>query len=265
MKKLLAVIFVGIMLISGCGNSKVSKLDEIKKAGKIVMYTNAEFPPYEFVQDDEIVGVDIEIGKAIAEKIGVELEIMNADFDGIVASIATGKGDVGISGITINEERKGQVDFSVPYVDSVQYVILPEDSELKVVEDFAELALGGQTGTTGSMLIEDEIADGVLAGTKAEFKSYKSAPTAMQDLITGRIAGVVIDELVAISIADANEGYKAIPLIYKSGSPVTEQFGVAIKKENEDLLKIIDEAISSMLSDGSVEKYLDEYSAIAQE
>lgn len=268
MKKLFTIAIVGILLMTGCssgGTAAESKVDAIKAVGKLTMYTNAEFPPYEFMENDEIVGVDVEIGKAIADKLGVTLDIQNAEFSGIVAAIATGKGDIGLSGITINDDRKTQVDFSTPYVDSVQYIIVPEDSTLSVMEDFAGLVIGGQTGTTGAMLVETEIAEGVLKDAGAEIKTYNSAPVAMQDLIAGRIAAVVIDELVAMSIADANEGYKAVPFAYKSGAPVTEQFGVAVAKGNEDLLKVIDEAVQEMLDQDLIQTYIDQYSAVVAE
>jgi len=268
MKKVIVVLLAIGLVITGCGGQStpgkqpaegLSKLDQIKSAGKLTVFTNAEFPPYEFMEGEEIVGVDVEIAKAIASEIGVELDMQNANFDGIVASIASGRGDLGISGFTITDERKKQVDFSVPYVDSVQYMIIPDNSELKVLEDFAGKSVGAQLGTTGEMLVQGEIDDGVLKGTNAEVKPYQSAPLAMADLIAGRIVAVVIDELVAINIAKVNTGYLAIPLVYKSGSPVTEQFGVAVKKGNEDLLAIVNKVVSDMVNKGLIEKYIDQY------
>lgn len=261
MKKMIVLLVACMLVFSACSKGD-SKIDAIKSAKQITMYTNAEFPPYEFMENNEIVGVDVEIGKAIAKKLGVELVIKNAEFAGIVASIASGKGDLGLSGITINDSRKESVDFSHPYTDSVQYIILPIDSSIEVVEDLAGKALGVQTGTTGAMLVEEEIEKGVLAGTNTELKPYNSAPVAMQDLIAGRISAVVIDELVAISVAAENSGYMAIPFIYENGVPVTEQFGVAIKKGNEDLLKIINEVIDDMVSKGLIEQYIDQYSGM---
>ncbi|MDR1135036.1 MAG: transporter substrate-binding domain-containing protein [Clostridiales Family XIII bacterium] len=273
MKKFIALLFIIAIAISGCGGngdaaddseqpggSTTGKLDQIKSSGTLVMYTNAEFPPYEFIEGNEIVGVDVEIGKAIAEKLEVELEVVNADFGGIVASIASGKGDVAVSGITIDDERRAQVDFSTPYVESVQYIIVPENSDIGFVEDLSDKAVGVQSGTTGSMLVEDEINEGVLRGGTTDLKQYTSAPVAMQDLINGRIDAVVIDELVAIALANEHEAYTAMPLVYTKGSPMTEQFGVAVAKGNEDLLAIIDEVVGGMVADGLIELYIQEYS-----
>jgi polar amino acid transport system substrate-binding protein len=237
------------------------KLAAIQSSGKLVMYTNAEFPPYETIgEGGEIVGVDVEIGKAIAEKLGVELEIENAQFDGIVASIASGKGDVAITGLTITEERSQQIDFSVPYVDSIQYLIVPDDTKIATVEDLADLRVGAQTGTTGEMLLGDDISGGVLAGTSTEVVQYNSAPLAMEDLKNGRIDAVIIDEQVAIQLAGLNDGYQAIPANYTSGDPMTEQYGVGIAKGNEDLLAVINEVVTGLVAEDKITAWLDEYS-----
>jgi polar amino acid transport system substrate-binding protein len=268
MKKKIAVVLALALVfsfaLSACGSEKKAektKLEQIKDAKVLVMYTNAEFPPYEFLgEGEEIIGVDIEIGKAIAKELGVELKIENAEFDSIVASISSGKGDVAITGLTITEERKQQVDFSPPYVDSVQYLILPNDSDIETMEDLAGKSIGAQTGTTGEMLVQEEIDNGVLKDKKTTLVQHKSAPTAMQDLIVGRIDAVVIDELVAIEIAAQNDSYKAMPFVYETGTPVTEQFGVAIKKGNEDLLRVIDKVINELLASGQIEAWIEEYS-----
>lgn len=271
MKKVLALVLAAVMSVTvfaGCGGSgkSANKLDQIKKAGKITMYTNAEFPPYEYLGDDnQVAGVDVEIGQAIADKLGVKLDIKNTNFEGIVAGIASGKGDLGLSGITITAERKKEVDFSVPYVESVQYLIVPENSDIETMEDLAGKTCGGQTGTTGFMLVDDEIngtngAAGVLKGKDATAKAYSSAPTAMLDLQAGRIQAVVIDELVAIEIAKENPGYKAIPFKYEDGSPVAEQFAVAVKKGNDELLNEINEVVKGLVDDGKIDEFIDKHS-----
>jgi polar amino acid transport system substrate-binding protein len=216
MKKLLILLFIFAFALAGCGGTdggvsdggdnetavedteNESKLDAIKRAGVITMFTNAEFPPFEFMEGNEIIGVDVEIGKAIAERIGVELNIENAEFAGIVASIASGRGDMAITGLTITEERAQTVDFSVPYVNSIQYLILPEGSDILFMEALENKTVGVQTGTTGSMFVEDEIEDGVLDGKGTEVRHYNSAPIAMQDLIVGRLDAVIIDQHVAL-------------------------------------------------------------------
>jgi polar amino acid transport system substrate-binding protein len=278
MKRLLTLVFVLTIAftfaLTGCGgDSKTDdaagtdapaadgKVAAIQAAGELVMYTNAEFPPYEYLGDnDEIIGVDIEIGKAIAAKLGVELVIENAVFDGIVASIASGKGDVAITGLTIDEGRKKEIDFSTPYVDSIQYIVVPEDSTLATFEDLADKSVGSQTGTTGQMFLDDEISDGVLAGTDTVDNPYNSAPIAMEDLKAGRLDAVIIDEQVAIQLANQNDGYKAIALNFANGTPVTEQYGVGIAKGNEDLLAIINEVIDEILAQDKITTWIEQYS-----
>ncbi|MDP4153664.1 MAG: transporter substrate-binding domain-containing protein [Bacillota bacterium] len=283
MKKFFAIMLSAAMLLTmlvGCGSAKTSqtskssdnsettnstkttssaKIDKIKAAGKLVMYTNAEFPPYEFMKGSDYAGVDVEIGKKIADKLGVKLEINNTNFDGIVASIGSGKGDIGLSGITITDERKEQVDFSHPYVDSVQYLIVANDSPLQYVEDFAGKNVGGQTGTTGALLMQDEIDKGVLKGSNAKVTTYDSAPTAMLDLKSKRIDAVVIDKETAINLAKENTGYKSIPLKYKNGNPMTEQYGIAVAKGSDDLLKVINEVVDDMVSKGEVTNLVNQY------
>lgn len=263
MKKILAVLLAAVMGVSalaGCSGSK-SQLEKIESSGTLTVYTNAEFPPYEYVgEGGEIIGVDVEIGKKIAEKIGVELEVKNTKFDGIVAGVTSGKADLGIAGITVTEERQQQVDMSHAYVESIQYLVVPEDSDLSSMADLAGKTVGGQTGTTGYMAVEDEINKGSLKDKNSEIKPFDSAPVAMQDLIKGGIDAVVIDELVAIEIANANPGYKAVPLTYDDGEPVKEQFAVAVKKGNEDLLEIVNEVIDELVESGQIDTWIDQYS-----
>ena len=283
MKKILGLLLVFALLAAGCGgggtdsnndtpdvqeevqeetNDDVSdvgggRIDAIMQAGEIVMFTNAEFPPYEFLEDNEIVGVDVEIGKAIAERLGVELRIENSEFGGIIAAIQAGRGDMAISGITIRDDRLELVDFSTPYVNSIQYIIVPEGSDINYMEDLEGKTAGVQTGTTGAMFVEDEISDGVLTGRNASTSHYNSAPSAMQDLLTGRIDAVVIDEHVAIMIAAEHDGFTAIPFEYQTGQPVREYYGIAIQKGNEDLLVVINEVVEEMVSQGLIEHYIE--------
>jgi len=262
----LAAVVLAATFVAGCGKNSSGQLDAIKKAGEISIFTNPTFPPYEFLgKDGAIVGVDIDIAQRVADKLGVKLNVKNAEFDGIIAAIASGKADMGISGFTINEERKQKVDFSVPYVDSVQYLILPEASPIKVLEDLAGKNIGGQQGTTGYLLVEDEINKGVLKDAGVTLKPYNNAPDAVVNLKEGRLAAVVIDELVAQQLAKNNPGYIAIPLKFKSGSPVTEQFGVAIAKGNGALLEVVNEVIKGMLDDGSLKAAFAKYEKMASE
>ncbi|MBR4221775.1 MAG: transporter substrate-binding domain-containing protein [Victivallales bacterium] len=262
MKKSLSLVIACILavaLFSGCGEKKEKKagsaIDKIKAAGELVVYTNPEFAPYEYLgKDEQIVGAEIDIVHKIAAKLGVKAKVVSAEFDSIIGTVQTGKADVGASGFTITDERKKIVDFSKPFVVSVQYLIVPEACAAKGVEEFAGKRIGGQNGTTGLMMIEDAVKGGVLKDTKTEVKSFNNAPDAVVAMVNGRLDAVVIDELVAISLAKKNPGYKAIPLVDKNGKGLDapEEFGMIVAKGKEDLLNVINEVIDEMLKDGSM-------------
>ncbi len=179
MKKYMSIMvaaLVAMVLVCGCKKETTNKLDAIRKAGKLVVYTNPEFPPYEYLgKDKAIVGCEIDIVNRIAAKIGVKAEIVSAEFDSIIGTVQTGKADLGASGFTITDERKQLVDFSDVFDKSVQYLIVPKGSTIKFVEDLAGKKIGGQNGTTGFMMVEDAINKGVLKDTKTEIKSYNNA------------------------------------------------------------------------------------------
>ena len=262
MKKSLNLVIACILavaLFSGCFEKKEKKagsaVEKIKAAGELVVYTNPEFAPYEYLgKDEQIVGAEIDIVHKIAAKLGVKAKVVSAEFDSIIGTVQTGKADVGASGFTITDERKQIVDFSKPFVVSVQYLIVPEACAAKGVEEFAGKRIGGQNGTTGLMMIEDAVKGGVLKDTKTEVKSFNNAPDAVVAMVNGRLDAVVIDELVAISLAKKNPGYKAIPLVDKNGKGLDapEEFGMIVAKGKEDLLNVINEVIDEMLKDGSM-------------
>ena len=260
----LAVVMV-VLTCSGCSSSQ-NKMQQIRESGKLVMYTNAAFPPYEFLgENGEITGVDVEIGKAIAEELGVTLKVNNANFDGIVSAIASGKGDVGIAGITITDERSQRVDFSEPYIESVQYLILSQDSEIQVLEDLASKTVGAQTGTTGYLYLDDQNRDGLMTDQPCNLLAYQTPTDAMVALSEGKLDAVVVDQLVAEQLAKSQPNFIAIPLITASGEQVKEECGVAVAKGNEDLLAVINQVIEQMKSDGSIDQYFVEYSELVEQ
>ena len=263
MKKTLSVLAAAVMaaaILTGCGKAKSNSFTEkIKAKGTLVVYTNPEFPPYEYIgSKGEIDGAEIEIVKKIAERLGVKAEIVSAEFDSIIGSVTTGKADLGASGFTINDERKQVVSFSDPFVVSVQYLIIPENSPVKTVEDLAGKKIGGQNGTTGFMMVEDCIKSGLLKGTATDAKSFNTAPDAVVAMKAGQIDAVVIDDLVAKSLAKKNPGYKAIAMVTKEGKglDLPEEFGMLVNKGNEDLLDVVNAVIKEMLTDGSLNEII---------
>ena len=293
MKKSIAVLtaaLLSVAMISGCGSEEESSsssaasaegsssaastaeelgpvMEDIKSTGTLVMLTNATFPPFEYTSGTEVAGVDVdiagEIAKDLSEVLGVEvtLQVSDGDFDSIVPSLESGKGHVALAGMTVTEERQQQVDFSEPYISSSQYIIQPEGSNLQTMADLAGKRIGAQLGTTGDILISDEIASGSLAGTGATISQYKSALEAGMDLANGRLDAVVIDQYPAAAIASQMEGLK----VSDASISDSESYAVAVAKGNEDLLEVINATIDRLNEEGKISEFMTNHSTTAAE
>lgn len=268
MKKTISLILAAVMILAafaltGCSSKKGKSLDDIKKSGKLTVYTEAGFAPYEFIYNNEIVGVDVEIMKAVAKKLGVEVEVTDVDFNTICASVKSGKADVGAAGITINDERKLSVDFSVPYSTTEQYIIVAENNDtIKTLEDLSGKKIGVQEGTTSDSAVNKLISDKVVTDTVVT--GYKS-PAIAAASVPNKIDAVVTDKLTAELIVKNNSGLKTFKLIDKSGNPIAEieEYGIAVAKGNSELLAVINEVIQELKNNGSIEKWVEDYSALA--
>ena len=216
--------------------------------GVLTMGTNAAFPPYEFYDGQDIVGIDAEIAGAIAEKLGLKLEIVDMDFSSIVTSVQTGKIDMGMAGMTVTEERLENVNFTESYSTGVQVVIVKEDSDaVKSLDDLDGALIGCQEATTGYIYCSDDYGeDHVVA--------YTNGPTAVQALIDGKVDCVVIDKQPALAFVEANEGLAILDTEY-----VVEDYAIAVSKENEALLDAINGVLKEMIADGTVQGVLDKY------
>ncbi|MDR1330451.1 MAG: transporter substrate-binding domain-containing protein [Oscillospiraceae bacterium] len=241
------------------------KLDDIKNSGTLVVYTDPNFAPFEYIGDDEaIVGVDIALAEEIAAELGATVDVRSASFDSILMALKGGRGDVAISGFTITEERRESVDFSIPYIDSVQYLILPEAAEVPALEGLAGQTVGVAKGYTGQLLIEGELeTGGALDGQNVTVKAYNSAMEAVLDLNTGRLSAVIMDEYVAKTIADNTAGVKAVELCYADGTLASEQYGVAVPKGNEALLEAVNAVIERLTAEGRIAEWVVDYSAVS--
>lgn len=250
---LIAALLVACAAPAPAGSEAASgKVDAIKKAGKLVMLTNAAFAPYEYLgSDNQPAGVDIEISKAIAEKLGVKLEVVNMDFDGLIAALAGGKGDMVAAGLTIDDERKQSVDFSDTYADATQLIIVLEsNAEIKGPDDLGGKTIGVQLGTTGDIYATD------IEG--ATVKQYKTGIEAGLDLKNGKLDAVIIDSLPAENIVSSNEGLKIIDV------PLTdEQYAIAIPKGSADLQSVINEVIKELQASGQIVKWTEQHAAEA--
>lgn len=268
MKKTISLILAAVMILAafaltGCSSGKGKSPDDIKKAGKLIVYTEAGFAPYEFIYNNEIVGVDVEIMKEVAKKLGVKVEVSDVDFNTICASVKSGKADVGAAGITINDERKLSVDFSMPYSTTEQYIIVAESNDtIKTFEDLSGKKIGVQEGTTSDSAINKLISDKVVTDTVVT--GYKS-PAIAAASVPNKIDAVVTDKLTAELIVKNNSGLKTFKLVDKSGNPIAEieEYGIAVAKGNSELLAVINEVIQELKNNGSIEKWVEDYSALA--
>lgn len=224
-----------------------AKIDAIKKAGKLVMMTNAAFPPYEYLgSDNQVAGVDVQLSQAIADKLGVKLEVTNMEFDSLIPALVAGKGDIVAAGLTITDERKQSVDFSDPYADATQLIIIKEDNtNINTADDLKGKTIGVQLGTTGDIYVSD------IEG--ATPKQYKTAIDAGLDLANGKLDAVVIDKLPAQNIVSSNKGLKIID------TPLTdEHYAVAVNKGDEGFLALINGVIKDLISAGTIEKWTED-------
>lgn len=261
---LLLALLMTALCLTACGESG-STLDKIKKAGQIKMYTEAGFAPYEFLYNNEIVGVDVEIMKAVAKEIGVELVIEDVAFDTICTAVKTGKCDVGAAGISISDERKESVDFSNPYTSTAQYVVvLIDNDEIATAEDMKGKAIGVQQGTTSDIIVEKLIKDGMMEG--ATSSGFTAPAVAAASL--GKLDAVVTDKLTAETIVANNEGkYKCFELVNADGDPAAEAeyYGIAIAKgENKELMDTINKVLDKLIADGQISAWEQEYQNIAK-
>lgn len=224
--------------------------DKYLKDGVFTVGTNAAFPPFEYVGDDgNPDGFDIALIKEIGKKLGVDVEVQDMEFDTLVTVIGT-KIDGAIAGMTISDERKEKVNFSDPYFDAIQFVLVPKDSDIKTVDDFNGKKIGTQKGTTGDYLVQD------MEG--AEDVQYDKGIQAVQDLVAGRLDAVILDKNpVETFAAQYPDDLKAL-----DGADFnfdTESYGVALPKDDQPLTDAVNKAIQDLKDDGTYQKLIDQY------
>ncbi len=265
MKKIIAMILAVMMLMTMSAAVAEGKLAEIQSKGKITICTDAAWAPFEYIgADGEVAGADIEIAKHIAAQLGVELEIINVAFDSISTYLINDEADMALSAMTITEERKETLDFSVPYTTAQQYIIvLADNDKVTVLEDLAGVNIGVHLGTTGDFLVSDEVMFGSLANTGANVAQYKFLTDAALALKNGELGAIVCDTMLAENIVAVNEGLKCFPVSYKDGPAELEELGIAMKKGDEEFVAKINEIITTIIEDGSVDKWLVEHSELA--
>lgn len=213
----------------------------------LVMATNAEFPPYEFHEGDKIVGIDAEVAQAIADKLGMELKIEDVSFDSIIPGVQAGKYDMGMAGMTVNEERQKSVNFSTSYAKGVQVVIVKEGSDIKTIDDLKGKKIGVQTSTTGDLYASDDFGE-------ENVVKYENGAIAVQALVSGKVDCVIIDNQPAKKYVEANEGLAILDTAYAE-----EDYAICFNKDNADLQQKVNKALEELIADGSVQKIVDKY------
>ena len=225
--------------------------------GKLIMATNAQFPPYELVSDGEgfngtgFEGIDIEIASAIADKLSLELQIDDMDFDSALVAVQNDAADVVLAGLSYSEERDEVLDFTDSYATGVQVVIVKEDSDV-TMDNLGEKMIGTQRGTTGYIYASDTPENGGYG--EDHVSAYDNGATAVQALVNGQVDAVIIDEAPAKEYVAANDGLTILP-----GNWVEEQYCAAVNEGNTELLNAINTALNELMDDGTVQEILDKY------
>lgn len=246
MKKLLAIVLALCLMIPA-----LAALAEDAEKPAIFMATNANFPPYEFKEDGEIVGIDAEIAAAIADKLGMELVISDMKFGAIITAVSTGKADFGMAGMTVTEKRLQSVNFSDVYATGIQVIIVKEGSPIATADDLAAegaaYLIGVQKDTTGHIYSVDDFGENrVLA--------YDNGADAVEALKAGKVDCVIIDNEPAKAFVAANEGLAILETEY-----TVEDYAIAVALENTELLDKINAALKELTEDGTIAAIIDKY------
>ncbi len=236
MKKIL-ILFMTIILLCGCG----------KKENELVMVTEAGFAPFEYYEDSNIVGVDVEIAKEIAKKLNKKLVIKDVAFDSIINEVKSGKADIGAAGISYSAERAKQVDFSKDYFVSNQVIIIKSDKNENDYNNLDDKRIAVQLGSTSDTYVTKNYKN----ATITRQKKYLSA---IEDLKNDKVDCVVMDELPAKQIVKNNNNLKIINRVLSS-----ENYGMVVKKGNDELLSVVNEVITKLIDEGKIDEYVINY------
>ncbi len=283
MKKLLAIVLTCLLtvtMLAACGNSETPSTTaapaETQAAapettaaaqaeataasfttivpGKLVMSTNASFPPYEMVAaDGSLEGIDIDVAAAIAQKLGLELQIDNMGFDACILAVQQGKSDICMAGLTVTPERSAVMDFTDTYANGVQVVIVAANSDIATLDDLAnDKMIGTQMGTTGYIYCSDTVENGGYG--EDHVVPYDDGAAAIQALLKGQIDAVVIDNMPAQEYVAANPGLKILDMEYAN-----EDYAIGVAKGNTALLEAVNNALNELIADGTVQSIVDKY------
>ena len=252
MKKLFAVLLSAMLLLAmaACGEQPQTP-DDTQEPAVLHMATEGTFPPYEYYDNGQLVGIDIEVAGAIAEKLGMTLETTDIAFDSIIAGVQAGKYDMGMAGMTVNEERLEKVNFSDSYATGIQVVIVKEGGKVKSLDDMAAdgVVIGTQSGTTGFLFASEDFGD-------EKVKGFAKTTDTVEALKNGQVDCVMLDNEPAKALVAANPdaGLSILDTAYAN-----EDYAIAINKQNTDLLNQINAALAELKADGTLQSIIDKY------
>ncbi len=257
--KIIAVVMALALVIcafAACGGNKEKEQTKTNaEKNTLVMATNAAFPPYEFKDGDNFAGIDVEVAQKIAEKLDMTLEIKDVEFGSIIGGVQTGKFDMGMAGITVNEERLQSVNFTESYATGVQVVIVKEGSSIKSLDDLkgdGSMKIGVQQDTTGDIYASDTVENGGYG--EDNVIRYKTGADAVQALNSDKVQAVIIDNEPAKSFVAANKGLTILDAEW-----AVEDYAIAVSKDNPQLLEDINKALAELKADGTLDKIIDKY------
>ena len=246
-RKFVVVLLVMLLFVSFVGEHVYAVEGNAIEDKVLKMATNSTFPPYEFIKDGKIVGIDVEIAEELSKKLGYKLEILDMEFNTIISSIESGKANVGLAGLTVTDERKESVNFSTPYAKSVQVVVVPTDSKIASIDDLEGRKIGTQLGTTGDIYAQDDFGEEAV-------QSFDKHADAILALKSGQIDLVMVDEMTAKALIENNPELKILDTPYAE-----EDYAIAVTKDNPELLDSINTALGEMKADGSLEAIIGKY------
>jgi polar amino acid transport system substrate-binding protein len=250
MKKILSLIisFGLVLSLVACGGAGSAAKSEAGSAQKLIMCTNAEFPPYEYKEGGQFAGIDVECARLIGSKLGYEVEILDIAFDSLIPTVMSGKADFAMAGMTVTEDRLKNIDFTHTYQTAVQTIVVPSNSSIENADDLSGKKIGVQTGTTGDIYCTGDFGEDAI-------ERYSKIIDGFQAMKSGKIDACVVDDQVAKSIVAADSGsFKILETAYAN-----EEYAIAVKKGNTELLNKLNSVIDEIKSNGELKKIIDKY------
>lgn len=253
--KITSLLLAAVLIFTGCSNQEDEKL-KTDAAGTnstaledqtLDIGINANFPPYEYYEGNDVVGIDVEIAKAVSQYLGYDIKFHEMEFGNLIAAIESGKIDGAISGITVSGERQKSVNFSQPYTKSVQLIIVKENSPISKIDDLQNKKIGTQFGTTGDIYSKEDFGED-------NVQSFSNPQDAVLALVQGKVDAVILDKEPALNFVNTNQDLKTLATEYAE-----EDFAIALNKNNEKLQKDVNTALSSLTEDGTIEEIIDKY------